>query len=240
LTAPGARYYAHCVRLVEVAEQASIEISESLGRPTGVLSVTAPVNYGAVILSPLAVRFLDANPSLRIDILLVDRVVNMIEEGIDLAFRLGPLQDSNLIARGLKPVRHRLCATTSYLQGHPPAVVPEDLRHHHCLPNRPRESWLFERNGDRRRLRIKGRLSVNNLQGLKNAALAGMGIVHLPDYMCDEELRSGALEEVLKDWPAPLTECHAIYPSTRHLPLKVRSFLDFVVESMGHGNTPPA
>lgn len=114
-------------------------------------------------------------------LLLVDRRIHLIEEGIDLAFRLGPVQDSNVIARGLNPVRHRLCAAPDYLGRH---------------------------------------------------ALAGMGIVRLPDYMCAEELSSGALEEVLNDWPEPPTACHAIYPATRHLPLRVRSFLDFVVESM--------
>jgi DNA-binding transcriptional LysR family regulator len=216
---------------VEVAEQASVEIAETEHRPTGTLRATAPVNYGAAMLSPLAVRFLEKHTEMTIDLLLVDRRVHMIEEGIDLAFRLGPLQDSNVIARSLKPVRHRLCAAPEYLGRHPPPISPDDLRHHHCLPHHLRESWLFEKDGLRRRMRIEGRLSVNNLQGLKNAALAGMGIVRLPDYMCTEELSSGAFEEVLNDWREPPTECHAIYPATRHLPLRVRSFLDFVVES---------
>ena len=94
--------------------------------------------------------------------------------------------------------------------------------------------WLFERWGERKTIHLEGRLSVNNLQGLKSAALAGLGIVRLPGYLCTEELRSGQFVLILADWPEPPTESHAIYPGARHLPLKVRSFLDHVIEALSY------
>lgn len=232
LTQAGSRYYAHCARMVEVAEQATTEISEMQARPTGVLRITAPVNYGAVILSPLAVDFLERYPDLRIDFLLLDRPVNLIEEGIDLAFRLGPLRDSNLIARRLRPIRHHLCATPEYVERFSEPAHPQDLHAHHCLIHGLRGTWLFEGGGERKKIRLAGRLSINNLQGLKSAALAGLGIVRLPEYMCIEELHSGRFVPILAEWPEPPTENHVIYPGTRHLPLKVRCFLDRVIERL--------
>ena len=232
LTPAGARYYEHCARMVEVADQAVTEISELQDRPTGVLRITAPVNYGTAILCPLAADFLERHPDLRIELVLLDRVVNLIEEGIDLAFRLGPLRDSNLIARRLRPIHHHLCATPEYVARFSRPACPQDLRDHYCLPRWLRSTWVFERAGDRKKIHLEGRLSVNNQQGLKSAALAGLGIVRLPDYMCAEELRSGRFVHVLADWPEPLTENHAIYPDARHLPLKVRGFLDHVIERL--------
>lgn len=232
LTTAGASYYDYCARMVELADQANTEIERMGERPTGVLRVTAPVNFGTVILSPLAVAFLMRHPDLTIDLLLLDRLVNLIEEGVDLAFRLGPMRDSTLIARSLGPIRHRLCAAPGYMERHSVPTFPRDLRDHDCLPYGLRESWRFVRNGERQTIHINGRLSINNLQGLKNAALAGLGIVRLPDYMCSEDLRRERLIEILEDWSEPPTECHAVYPNSRHLPLKVRSFLDFVVETL--------
>lgn len=232
LTTAGSRYYAHCAHMVEVADRAITEMSEMQDRPTGVLRITAPVTYGTSILSPLAVEFLERYPDLCIDFLLLDRVVNLIEEGIDLAFRLGPLRDSNLIARRLRPIRHHLCAAPEYIERFSHPNRPEDLRNHHCLLHGRQGTWLFEGAEERKKIRLEGRLSVNNLQGMKSAALAGLGIVRLPEYMCIEELRSGRFVPILADWPEPLTENHAIYPSARHLPLKVRRFLDHVIERL--------
>jgi DNA-binding transcriptional LysR family regulator len=232
ITAPGASYYDYCARLVELADQANTEIGRMQERPTGLLRITAPVNFGAVILSPLAVTFLKRHPDLTIELLLLDRRVNLIEEGVDLAFRLGPMRGSSLVARSLGTIRHRLCAAPGYVERHPLPTCPKDLRDHECLPHGLRESWKFVRDGEGKTLTIKGRFSVNNLQGIRNAALAGLGIVRLPDYMCSEDLRTGRLIEILEDWPEPPTECRAVYPAKRHLPRKVRSFLDFVVETL--------
>lgn len=228
LTPAGARYYEHCARMVEIADRASTEIAEMQERPTGLLRVTAPVNYGVVMLSPLAVEFLEMHRDLAIELLLLDRQVNLIEEGVDLAFRIGPMRDSSLVARSLMPVQHFLCVAPKYLAQRAAPGQPRDLHRHHCLAHESHGAWLLERGGERKRLTIKGRFSISNLQGLKNAALAGLGIVRLPDYMCAEDLRSGRLIEVLEDWREPPIDCRAVYPSSRHLPIKVRSFLDFV------------
>ena len=232
LTTAGASYYEDCARMVELADQANAEIGRMQERPTGLLRVTSPPNFGTVILSPLAVTFLKRHSGLTIELLLLDRRVNLIEEGVDLAFRLGPMRDSSLIARSLGTIRHHLCAAPGYLERHSLPTHPRDLRDHDCLPHGLRASWQFVRNGEKRTLTIRGRFSINNLEGLKNAALAGLGIVRLSDYMCAEDLRTGRLIEILEDWPEPPTECHAVYPANRHLPLKVRSFLDFVVETL--------
>jgi DNA-binding transcriptional LysR family regulator len=232
LTQAGSCYYQHCARMVEVADQAITEISEMQERPAGVLRITAPVNYGTVILSTLSVEFLERHSALRIELLLLDRVVDLIEEGVDLAFRLGPLRDSNLIARRLRPIRHHLCATPGYVERFSAPASPEDLRNHRCLLSGPRSTWVFEGAGERKTLHLDGRLSINNQQGVKNAALAGLGIVRLPGYMCSEELRSGRFVPILADWPEPPTENHVIYANTRHVPLKVRCFLDYVLERL--------
>jgi len=233
LTSAGTRYYEHCAHMVEVADQAGAELSEIQDRPTGVLRITATINYGATILSPLAVGFLEHHPDLHIDILLLDRNVNLIEEGIDLAFRFGPLRDSSLIARRLQPVRHHLCATPEYVERCSQPASPQDLHDHHCLLHGLRATWMLERAGERKKINLEGQFSVNNSQGLKSAALAGLGIVRLPGYMCDAELRSSQFVPILPDWTEPPTEVHAIYPGARHIPLKVRSFLDHVIGSLG-------
>ncbi len=232
LTQAGSSYYEHCARMVEVADQAITEISEMQARPTGTLRITAPANYGAVILSPLAVDFLERYPDLHIDFLLLDRVVNLIEEGIDLAFRLGPLRDSNLIARRLKPIRHYLCATPDYVERFSEPACPRELGNHHCLIHGMRDTWVFEGTDGRKTINLSGRLSINNQQGLKCAALAGLGIVRLPEYMCIEELHSGQFVPILSNWPEPPAENHVVYPNTRHLPLKVRCFLDHVIDKL--------
>ncbi len=133
LTQAGSSYYEHCARMVEVADQAITGIPEMQVRPTGILRITAPTNYGTMILSPLAVDFLERYPDLQIDFLLVNRLVYLIEEGIDLAFRLGPLNDSNLIARRLKSIPHHLCATPDYVPQISEPSSPQDLRNHHRL-----------------------------------------------------------------------------------------------------------
>lgn len=233
LTVVGASYYEHCARMVETAERADEEIGQMQEQPAGILRVTAPINFGSIILSPLAVAFLRKHPNLTIDLWLVDRRVNLIEEGVDLAFRLGPMQESALIARRLRPICYHLCAAPGYLERHSAPASPRDLRDHECLPDGLRETWRFLRDGNRQRLEVTGRFSINNRQGLRNAALAGLGVVRLPDYMCSEDLHSGRLIEVLGNWSAPPTDCRAVYPSRRYLPLNLRRFLDFVFETLG-------
>jgi DNA-binding transcriptional LysR family regulator len=197
------------------------------------LRVTAPVSLG--FLGGVLSSFLENHPQVELDFVCTDRVVDLVEDGFDVALRAGQLADSSLVARPLATFRRYAVASPRYLESRPAPKQPEELREHSCLsfgPSSPRGVWRLEDGKRRVELVVRGRFIVNDVDMLREVTLAGHGIALLPDHNVDDDLRAGRLVRVLPDWRDPETPFHAVYPSTRHLSPKVRAFVEHLTKAM--------
>lgn len=205
--------------------------------PRGVLNVNAPVSFGVRHVGPAIPAFMARYPELSVELVLNDRVVDLVEEGFDVGIRIVRLRDSTLIARRLAPARRILCAAPDYLAVHGMPRSPEDLAEHECLLYSHQASvdrWGFTGPEGEREVRVHGRLRVNNGDALLEAAMSGLGIILLPSFICAEALRGGRLVRLLPAWTERSgAAVHAVYPANRNLSPKVRAFVDFLVERFG-------
>lgn len=237
LTEAGAELYRRSVRALAEIEDAELEIARFQTEPRGTLRVSAPMSFSILHLGSLLPSFIERYPGVSVELHLDDRQVDLVEEGYDVAIRVGRLQDSNLVARRLTPCRQVLCASPSYLAKHGTPERPEDLLAHNCivysLLSTPREWRFTDVAGETHVVPINGALQSNN--GLVNraAAVAGAGIVLLPAFYIGEELRSGQLKAVLSDFKPIDLAIYALYPERRNLTPKVRAFVDFLATKFG-------
>lgn len=237
LTEVGRVYYQRCKRILEAYEEAGREASDAHGTARGTLRVAAPSTFGAMHLGEVVAGYLEAHPDVNVDVSLSDRYVDLLETGTDLAIRIGRLPDSGLIARRLAPCRMVLCASPGYLERHGTPRGPDDLRRAPRLVFSEAVSggdWtLFD--ADRRTYVIDGpcRISANNTQMLLAAALAGTGIVYGPTFVLGERIALGDLVELLPEYSSSELTIQAVYPSARHLPFKVLSFLEHLSAAFG-------
>jgi DNA-binding transcriptional LysR family regulator len=237
LTEAGSELYARSVRALAEIENAELEVARFQTEPRGTLRVSAPMSFSILHLGPVIQSFLDRFPGVTLELSLDDRQVDLIEEGFDLAIRIGRLQDSNLIARKIAPCRQVLCASPGYIAKRGEPERPEDLLEHSCiiysLLSAPRE-WRFTGpDGEAHTVPITGSLQSNN--GLVNraAAVSGAGITLLPTFYLGDQLRSGELKPVLCKFKPQELAVYAVYPERRNLMPKVRAFVDFLVTTFG-------
>lgn len=237
LTEVGQAYLERCLRILSDIEEADGSVSALQATPRGRLRVNAPMSFAIHHLAPLIPVFLERFPEVDLDMEMNDRYVNLIEEGFDLAVRIGRLEDSSLIARQLAPSRLVLCASPDYLRRHGRPETPEDLAKHCCLTYSARTAaseWRFQDGqGKRWTVEIKGRLRANNGDLLRQAALAGIGLVRLPTFLCGRDLQAGRLVSLLTQYVPQDMAIHAVYPHNRHLSPKVRAFVDFLAGEFG-------
>ena len=236
LTDVGRTFYQHAARVVAEAEEAERTVNEMQAVPRGLLRVTMPLNFG--FLAPLITGFMRRFPEVPIELVGTSRVVDLVEEGFDVAIRAGELSDSSLVARSLGTLKSYLVASPGYLRRHGMPKRPEDLAGLDCIvfgEGSERISWQLTRGGKVTRIRISARLVVNDFEFLDHAAKSGLGIAILPLFRCIDDLRVKRLRRVLPEWSAREVPIHAVYPSLRHLSPKVRAFLDHLREQM----TPP-
>jgi DNA-binding transcriptional LysR family regulator len=234
LTDVGRTYYDHCVRIVGEIEDAERAVSNLQESPRGLLRVTAPINVA--FLGPIVSDFLRRYPEVRLELFCTERSVDLIEERFDVGIRAGVLADSTLVARSLGSARWFLVATPGYLKRRGRPGSPEELAQHDCLffgPGPSRADLRLE-HADRRSVHVSlsARLWVTDMDVLLAVALAGLGIALLPVSSAVEALRTRRLERVLRDWNAPATPVHVVYPSARHISPKVKSFVDHLQERM--------
>lgn len=232
LTDVGRTYYDYCARIVGEIEEAERAVSSLQGTPRGLLRITAPVNVS--FLGPIVSEFLERYPEVQIELFCTQRSVDLIEERYDLGIRAGMLADSTLIARSLGTVRWFVVATPAYLEKHGRPQSPEALANHACV--------LFgagaagpvnlERGDASVQINVSARLFVSDMDVLRTAVTAGLGIGILPAFQCVPDLRSRRLERVLGDWNVPSSPVHVVYPSTRHVSPKVKTFIDHLQERM--------
>jgi DNA-binding transcriptional LysR family regulator len=237
LTDTGQCFYERCKAVLTEVEAAESCAAESRATPRGRLRVNAPVTFGAHCLAPVLPEYLLAYPEVSVDLSLNDRIVDLVEEGYDAVFRVGALSDSSLIARPLAPYRLVACASPSYLAEHGAPSSPADLGDHECLGFvhwAPRGSWEFkDANGTARTASITGRLTANNGQALRAAALAGFGIILQPRALVADDLEAGRLVQLLPDYEPPSRSMHILFAPGERTGPKLRSFVDFVVKRFG-------
>lgn len=213
------------------------EIEQALlsGRaePSGRLHVCAPVLMGELLLSPLLPRFLQRHPSVAVNLLLVDRHVDLIEENIHVAVRVGRLPDSQLMARKLGDVRMVVCASPGYIERRGVPQTPDELHDHDCLgfSDVPGiADWHFQSASGRKSVRIAGRLWINNLNALVAAAKDGAGLVRVPSWQIANDIEAGRLTRILTDYERPPTPVHALFQPAKLASTKIRVFVDYLAE----------
>jgi DNA-binding transcriptional LysR family regulator len=236
LTESGLAYYERCVQILADVNEAEQIAAQSAAIPRGTLKVAMPVSFGTVRIAPLLTEYMRRYPEVRLDIALADRRVDLIEDGYDLAIRVGNLPESGLIARKLASDRIVLCASPAYLQAHGTPHAPEDLKQHSCLNyslSSSGDEWAFGRGKTRIAVHVDGPIRANNGDMLRLAALDGAGIIWQPNFIVAEDLKAGRLVELMTDRSSAELGIYAIYPSRKHLSAKVRTFVDYLVASMG-------
>jgi len=236
LTDVGRTFYDYSARIVGEIDEAERAVSSLQEIPRGLLRVTAPVN--AAFLGPIVSDYLQRYREVRLELFCTARTVDLVEERFDLGIRAGRLADSTLIARSLGSVKWFLVASPAYLKRRGRPRSPAALKEHDCLffgAGTQGTALHLESGEGSVRLAPSARLLVSDMDVLSAAVTTGLGIGLLPAFICVEDLRARRLERVLRDWSAPATPVHVVYPSTRHLSPKVKSFIDHLYERM----TPP-
>jgi DNA-binding transcriptional LysR family regulator len=235
-TEVGHGYYERCVRILSELTEAERTAVDSNTTPRGLLRVSAPFTFGLAHVAPAIATYLAAHPDVTVELSLGDRFVDLLEEGFDLAIRVGQLPDSSLIARRLIGMQTGLCASPAYLQHHSTPHRPQDLAGHDCLvyaSSASRGEWRFlHRNGAAETVQVFGRFSADNSDALRILALEGQGIARVPIYLVDADLAAGRLVRLLADYEAAATPVSAVYPHSRFLSAKVRTFVDFLVDHL--------
>ena len=233
LTESGRAFYERTVQLLADLEEAEQEAARAAVTPRGTIRLTTSVNFGVRHLAPAIAEFLAQHPGVRFDVSLSDRVVDLVEEGFDLAVRVGTAGSEALVARKLGETRLVPCASPKYLSDHPAPKTPEELAGHNCFTYEyvtPRNVWRFrDDSGRERAVRVAGTLHSNNGDLLAEVAVRGAGIVFEPAFIVGPDVRAGRLVPLLQEYMPPPVPIYAVYPSRKHLSAKVRSFVEFLV-----------
>jgi DNA-binding transcriptional LysR family regulator len=238
LTEAGNAFFERSKAVLMEADAAEALAANLLATPRGKLKVNAPVSFGAHSLTPMLARYLRQYPEVQVDLTLSDRIVDVVDEGYDAVIRIAPLTDSGLVARQLAPYRLVTCASPAYLAERGVPRRPEDLATHECLgfsfsKRPPMAEWEFVSAQGRHAVRVTSRFSINNGQGLRGAALAGLGIIQQPREMLNDDLATGRLVQVLPGYESPSRPMYILFAPDRRPTPKLRSFIDFVVATFG-------
>lgn len=237
LTEAGHAFHQHALRILAEAEEAEQAVTQLHASPRGLLRVSAPMSFGLRHLAPALCRFLERYPDLTLEVAYDDRLVDLLADGQDVAVRIARLADSSMIARKIAPCRRLAVASPAYVQRKGMPLHPADLSGHDCLLYTlvaSTNDWRFvHADGSRAAAAVSGRLRVNNGDALREAALAGLGIILTPTFIVGDDLAAGRLVRVLPDWEAAPIDINAVYPPGRHLSAKVRVFVDFLAETFG-------
>jgi len=239
LTAMGAEYLERIAPILDELDTTHRMLAEQQAVPSGLLRLTAPPHLTATRIAPLIHRFLALHPGVRVELITSTRVLNFVQEKIDLAIRIGALQDSTLVARQLAPYRFVCCGAPQYFAALGRPLHPDDLRELNCLVSTSQRSdaiWEFERAGERFKVRVSGDVTSADPQVLERVVQQGGGVAMLPLWVVEESVATHKLEVVLSAYEAlqwgRRNAVYAVYPTRRHLPPKVRAFLAFVVEAL--------
>ncbi|WP_420405219.1 LysR family transcriptional regulator [Nisaea sp.] len=236
LTEVGSAYYERCKRILADVDEAEIAVSQAHSAPRGLLKVTAPTTFAHRHVAPHLPEFLDRYPEVEVQLLVNDRVVDLVDEGIDLAIRIAQLKDSSLIARKLAVNHRMIVASPDYVTKWGKPETPDQLSDHSLItyaPGNPINDWHFMVDNQQKILRARGTLAMNNGDSVLQTVLAGGGLAMLAAFMAGEHVKTGKLVTLLDEYVREDVPIYAVYPSGRHLSPKVRAFVDFLVELYG-------
>lgn len=236
LTEAGERYLEHARTALSEAIAAEDAATELQRVPRGRLRINAPMSFGRLHVAPAIPDFLKRYPDIHVDMTMEDRVVDLIEGRYDLAIRVGTLPDSTLVARKLAPSSTVLCASPEYVKKHGEPQTPEELLDHNCLLYAyfsEANEWTFVRDTERTSIRVSGSYQVNNSEALRDAVMQGSGVSRIPTFIVGPDIAKGDLVRLLDDYVMPSQDIYAVWPERRHLPTKVRVFIDYLTERIG-------
>ncbi|BAV51824.1 transcriptional regulator [Mesorhizobium loti] len=237
LTDAGRLYYEQSSQGLRTIEEANLRLAEARAEPSGTIRISAPVGFGGHFLIRAVVEFLALYPKTNVELRLTDDKLNLVEDGIDLAFRTGRLEDSTLIARKIGSTHRLLCASPDYLARYGMPESPADLARHRCVIAGPSASgahWVLDGPQGQETVVVAGRFAANEMQAVVAAAIAGFGIAQLPQLMADGLINEGRLRRVLDGYTTPVGGLHVLYPSSRHLSPLVKAFIDLAVERISN------
>ena len=240
-TPEGHRIYDLARQILGSFDLARANVEENSLRPSGTLRVSVPSSFGRRYLMPVIAEYVRDYREVALDVRFSERFVNLVEEGIELALRIGKLESSTLVARRLGTVQRHLVATPAYLKGRPAPRTPEDLAAHQCivysrLPSA--DEWIFESEHGRHVASINGHVMVDDADAMQEAVMHHLGIAILPDWCAVAGIRSGQLQNLLPDFSIAALPLHAVYPETHWMSLRARSFLDLLIKRSGQFAPP--
>jgi DNA-binding transcriptional LysR family regulator len=237
LTEAGTEFLSRSQEILDLLDEAERAASASTANPSGTLRVNAPMSFGVLQLVDAIAAYHQACSEVSVELSLNDRMVDLVEEGFDLAVRIGTLKDSSLVARRLAPCRMMVAAAPDYLARHGRPTDPADLKDHRCLLYSYAavgDVWRFQKADDAdntvREIKVAGPMRSNNGEALTRAAVQGMGVVLQPTFILAPALARGELDLLLANWTISPLGIYAVWPQGRHLSAKVRTFVDFLVE----------
>jgi DNA-binding transcriptional LysR family regulator len=233
LTDTGSDYYERCVAILQDVEEAEQNVGLLQTQPKGVVRVTAAVAFGRLHIVPRLENFFSQYPDIKIDITLNDRVIDLVEEGVDVAFRMGNLRDSNLIARKLCASPTMTAASPEYLKKHSVPRHPRDLKEHNYVVYTDlgsHDQATFREAGEPLHIKVSGNLQTNNSEVLRSALLSGLGITQVPRWLIGDKVATSELVEVLTEFQPGASNVHAVYSPGRHVPSKIRCFMDYFAD----------
>lgn len=236
LTEAGKRYYDHVSQALALAQQGMDAVTELQGEPKGKLKITAPMSFGVLYIAPIIAEFLEQFPKVTIDLQLEDQMVDLIEGEFDLAIRIGNLPISNLVAKRLVNCKSVLCASPEYIKRNGSPQKPSDLIGHNCLVYsyfRGGSEWAFEQQHNEFKVIPKGNFIVNNSEAIRRALIEGLGVGQLPTFLVSKDILSGKLQPIMTPYSLPEHAIYAVFPERKHLPHKVRAFMEFVADKLG-------
>ncbi|MFG1287958.1 LysR family transcriptional regulator [Xanthobacter versatilis] len=228
-TDAGVRFYERARAAIREADEAELEARGAGAGLSGRLRVSAATTFARLLIVPRLPEFLARHPDIEIDVLLDDRVIDLVSEGIDMALRMGELTDSAAIARQIARSRRSVIATPAYLSRAGTPLVPADLATHEAIVySQLGASWTFRRNGTEASVAVRGRVRLSAAEGIRAAVLADIGLTVNSDWMFAPEIESGAVRRVLEDWELPPVDLWAVFPTGRLASAKARAFADYV------------
>ncbi|MGJ4940765.1 LysR family transcriptional regulator [Bradyrhizobium sp. HKCCYLS1011] len=232
-TEAGLRFYERARLAIQEADEAELQARGAGRGLSGRLRVSAATTFARLMIVPRLPDFLARHPELEIDVVLDDRVIDLVSEGIDLGLRMGELSDTSAVARRIASGGRSVVATPAYLARAGTPMVPADLAAHEAVMySQLGNAWTFRRDGTEASVVVRGRLSVSAAEGIRAAVLADMGLAVASDWMFGPELASGAVRRVLADWSLPRLDLWAVFPTGRLASAKARAFAEFVEESL--------
>ena len=247
LTEAGQAFYEHCARIVEELEQSRAAVASLQAEPSGRLRLTCLNSLAGWVVAPMLPAFFQRYPKIELEIVTSDRLVDLAEEGFDVALRITANPAPNLVAKRLAPIRFLICGTPEYFARHGTPQHPDDLAQHNCLgfpQSLVNSTWHFTREGTQASVRVAGSLSVNNVDALRLNTLASVGLALLPTYAVGKYLSEGRLVAPLPEWRGfNESTLYACYLPNRYGSPKLRAFVDFLVETIGdppYWDTPQA